>query len=992
MFLLIYFILLLQMHDILCGHECTDDEVYFEESCYKLVKLKPSGSKSIRCTNIIDSDTSNECIEYLDKFIQRLIQIYKNNLKLNDMYNFGFLDFKSTSHRSIIESIIKNHEIKKMNIFMNYYFYNNNYYVENQPSDDEHPNVMMHGSNKGLKCIYGQRIHDLNESFSFYYDDCNKEFPFICVKPYHSSEYLSANDSVTDRCSYFDKVEPGGNWFECDKLDETGMSKSHKCCMYNVKWRENFNDANKLCRKFDSFVFSLRLKGYKVILEKYAAFLSTNYLNSKLVVKDLEFFSFWTSCKSLASDPDNLDRDDQVECVQKNPVSMLASTLLQFTDVKGMKINALVNLANSTMRKNSYYNLTFVDLLLKSLKLKNITDKSLKDCNDEIFITSGNVIPKSSNLSLNECLYKLNRIFITEAFYLGRRKSISYRLETITYRTNNLNETKCFHYSKFNDGHYLSIPILNKCYHFTIIDFKSNMVNMTADDLKSVDYSAHPNYDIELDNLNPELISILMTTIGIADYKPCDSNVLFKNNYSIFITKNMCFNLISLIKFVNKNDYYLNGLTRQLTDSQIYIRLHSYSHIKAILHLTCIDQVFKLSEAIFRCSKFNDEKFCLFTCPVKCAESNDFGQVWQFSSRPFLYLNTSSICLAAIHSNIFQSNLTEFKLYLNRNHSNSGNFSMTKIKRNRINLNLWPPVYIKNTSMLTTIPFENGFYFERNTPDEIKDDIINNDAYIVIKAVYYINDEKSIITFMLYHDLQNEIKSTKFNFGKLLKFDKKMNISIEFLSEKAISFTFFSFNRSFLNNYYDVTFKPSLNKSYSIKFPINLVDFTNLKLPNEHTIRLSSNEKNFKSVRFLPKSKSKSRCKWHINSLTSGINCDIDLDLQMDNALNIIDIENELNVIYAKNFTQDLKAFTRIILTKNNSRSLCKNGGIPSNLNSSQCLCLPGYFGSNCEKICKQKYFGNRCQFSCLENNCKGSLICSADPIGLKNYLNNKKD
>jgi hypothetical protein len=896
------------------SYECNENEIYFEKSCYKLIKLD-SFENDYSCSNQMNSSVI-QCIDYLNKIVNRLIKIYTDNVKFSDLYQFTYLDIK-TSRKKIIDKLIENNKQVK-NIFLNYYIYDNNHYIENQPSDDEHPNVMMHGSNSGDKCISGERIQNLNESFRFYYEDCLKELPFICVKPY------SGNFDLEDKCSHFDKYQPGGRWFECDRLtDDFNVTKSHKCCMYNVKWNENFYDANNLCNKFDSFVFSLRLKGYKLILENYANFLSTNYFDS-IHFKDL--FSFWTSCKSKPLD--SIDSIEKHECLQKNPTAELISSLQQadFKEIQGLKINAL-NILDNKIYKKSFYNLTFVSLLLNSLK-SNLTDDNqyLKLCNK--WITS----IESNTVNLTDCLYKIWNILDAKTYFLSSRKARSFKIETKTFRSNSIiNETQCFYYSNNNETDnkfHLSIPIINVCYHLTIIDFFDSSIV----DLKNLNFSNEPNFDSELNyTLSQELYSIILNRLGIANFNECDSNQ--SNNSSILISNKSCFNLVSMIKLSqNKNDNLLEALK---TKNKAVI-LHSYSLIKNVFHLNCRDTILNINEYIYKCSKY-----CLFTCPTNC-EQDKF--IWRYSSNPFVYLNSTSVCLAAYHSNLMSSNNKEHKFYLNNNNNNVNfNPKLIQIKNNNFYSNLWPPFFIASNWNESS----NGFYFEQNFDSNESTDF-QKYPLVLIQAVYYLNDT---IDPIIYY---NSDDSNRIEF----KYKKILNGS---------SNTYFNAS----NDYYDLNFK-----QISIKFPINIID-DNLIFHSEQIIRLFRQDKQ----QMIKKIKDSNKCNWFFNTKDSGIKCNLDLNLTF-NTYELNDIYNEINIIYPNHTL--FKAFTRVILHSNRLlNNSCKNGGLPSNLNSSQCLCFPGFNGSSCEQVCRENSFGTKCQFTCPSNKtCKGLLICNLDPIG----------
>uniref|UniRef100_A0A8D8WL94 Tyrosine-protein kinase receptor Tie-1 n=1 Tax=Cacopsylla melanoneura TaxID=428564 RepID=A0A8D8WL94_9HEMI len=60
--------------------------------------------------------------------------------------------------------------------------------------------------------------------------------------------------------------------------------------------------------------------------------------------------------------------------------------------------------------------------------------------------------------------------------------------------------------------------------------------------------------------------------------------------------------------------------------------------------------------------------------------------------------------------------------------------------------------------------------------------------------------------------------------------------------------------------------------------------------------------------------------------------------------------------------------------TKNESS--CKNGG---RLENGNCVCPPGFVGSQCESPCGRNHFGEKCSFVCSNssNECKGMILCT---------------
>lgn len=132
------------------------------------------------------------------------------------------------------------------------------------------------------------------------------------MKPFKIDLYRS-NFMLPDRCSTFNQISPGGNWFDCEQLTNlthATITESQKCCMYNLDWTLTFEDANLFCERFDSQLYSLKTKGFEHILETYAAYLNTNYAKTK---ENENLFLFWTSCKLRSSIP-NVLTDHEAQC------------------------------------------------------------------------------------------------------------------------------------------------------------------------------------------------------------------------------------------------------------------------------------------------------------------------------------------------------------------------------------------------------------------------------------------------------------------------------------------------------------------------------------------------------------------------------------------------------------------------------------------------------------------------------------------------------
>ena len=386
-------------------------------------------------------------------------------------------------------------------IFLNAYFFNNNHYIQNQPNDGTQPNLMIHDdknmSSLTEKCIYGHRNQNQSESFGFYIDDCNRKFSFICIKPYSLGSNV-IDQHMNDRCSHFNTHEPGGNWFECDRLvsifdqqdlSDLKLSESQKCCMYNVEWKENFYDANNLCKKFNSHVFSLKTKGYKNILESYANYLRFNYdeLNS-------DFFYFWTSCK-LKAKKLNILSSFEPECLGATAdFDFTDDSSAQDKDTTGFEISAVKFSTSNNTFKNIFLNLTFLSRFLNEMQLHledntDINAQNLKACCDLYHI----------NFNSNSRFVCLKNIFLQlyNAVLLGQRKLVPFTFQTRLEDNN---------YSLSNKSIDLSLPFLNKFYHFTLVNITGFTEINSSLLLKNLNYT---NKALPLINPSLNLVSSL---------------------------------------------------------------------------------------------------------------------------------------------------------------------------------------------------------------------------------------------------------------------------------------------------------------------------------------------------------------------------------------------------------------------------------------------------------------------------------------------------
>ncbi|KAL2100137.1 hypothetical protein ACEWY4_004531 [Coilia grayii] len=59
----------------------------------------------------------------------------------------------------------------------------------------------------------------------------------------------------------------------------------------------------------------------------------------------------------------------------------------------------------------------------------------------------------------------------------------------------------------------------------------------------------------------------------------------------------------------------------------------------------------------------------------------------------------------------------------------------------------------------------------------------------------------------------------------------------------------------------------------------------------------------------------------------------------------------------------------------------CANGGVCHD-ETGECLCPPGFKGSNCEIVCGEGRFGRTCKERCLNGDCQSMVFCLRDPYG----------
>ena len=947
----IYLLLLLKLLNT--QNVCGVDEVTFRDVCYGLVEFKKLIENSNKellfkmasCENILNETSRNDqtdlkmCLESLKEAIKLLTRIYIHNSKLDTFYEFGYLN--KQTYKKIFHNLVEvdfnyrknsfHHNLKT--IFLNAFLFNNNHYIENQPNDGTQPNLMIH-DDKNMsaltdKCIYGHLNQNQSESFGFYVGDCNRKFPFICIKPYRLSIDVS-DQQTNDRCSHFNTHEPGGNWFECDRLtrvfdqdfDDLKLSESQKCCMYNVEWKENFYDANNLCKQFNSHVFSLKIKGYKNILETYANYLSVNYDDS-----NSDFVYFWTSCK-LRAKKLNVLSSFEPECLSVTP-DFDSTDDSSSKDTAGFEISGV----NITTYENILLNLTFITRFLNEMQhnIETNSDISLKTSNSRLVYVK--------NIFLQ--LYN--------AVLLGRRKLVPFLFQTRL-------EDK---YTKkvYNQSIDLSLPFLNRFYHFSLVNITGFTEINSSLLLENFTFT---NKALPLINPSLNLVSSLLNVLGIIKMVRCRADEPIGSSFVItnfYANEQICF---KITHFIKEETY----MTKTLTTSNYLIVLHSYSFVHKILYLNCQTTATESTNVLQECLQYYNYEFCRVKCPKNC--DLDRHNVWQSTEAQFVYWEISSVCQAGYHSNSLNYDTYETTLYIGNKLPVSNNRVMFN---NGIFSNIWP--FEQNIKIKSKLEF----YFKNSSFNPMENFRKSKETLLMVKSAYFLNESQLAV---------NILCSVRFTYnlrGLVGHYSSQKN---EYLKKAFLKNVFtltwnISDEQKNLNNYYDLNINENNQpESVSIKFPINFLDKNNnlQVFPDKHTARQGV-DTTLNTI----KNNNRSACFWYFMNLNSSIECSSSLNLT-SNSLQINDNDKQLLIAYPRSSSLNSKLFSRILFGNNSNmaRNRCEHGGIQ--IEFSKCLCFPGFMGNYCEKICEKNSFGPNCEHSCPNNDCNGYLICTTDPIG----------
>ncbi len=142
---------------------CNDNEVYHEKFCYTLIFFKSllnNANFSLDCLNK-NNYLLESCKTYSKQVIARLINIYTSNLKLTPVYQFAFIDTKTS--QILLERLSEKTNIKFNSLFVNSYSFDSVIYIENQSSigteikfsSTNINNDNLDKSSSANECVYG---------------------------------------------------------------------------------------------------------------------------------------------------------------------------------------------------------------------------------------------------------------------------------------------------------------------------------------------------------------------------------------------------------------------------------------------------------------------------------------------------------------------------------------------------------------------------------------------------------------------------------------------------------------------------------------------------------------------------------------------------------------------------------------------------------------------------------------------------------------------
>ena len=1035
---------------------CDENEVNHKNWCYKLSKINLANQLEA-CNSLGNGSKYLGCLKDLTK---RIFQVYTNNfyikspyeftvLSLNDKNNLNDLIWPKLIDRYLKENKLNSQNKASLNIFFNYYTHDYHVYIRNQPKNDEIPNLMIYPDAADLKnlsqvCIIGQQVQSNNESFMFKYSECNKNYPFICVKPINIHKQSSRIE--IDRCSSLKESFPGGNWIECDKLinifDDSSnglfstISESQKCCMYNINLNENFSNANSFCSRFDSQVFSSKIIGYKSILEYYASYLNTNYGKSN----KLEYLNFWTSCKT-----NDITSNENSTCIEDSDSKITEKYEFSLAVNNGLEIVSLnITLPNAERNKTkealSYETVRFnLSRVFQLLNQFSANDGFLITPELKLFIESSSkqfiydelcesLINKPSNLSEDgasiKCLIKLFDFIINDSVFLIR-KNLKYdhlklnMVRTRKFNESNLARNECFDYFEENDRlAHLSLPFLNKCYHLTL--FRLNSTSMDAKTLDSLNKklvyfpfmlnSSQHNVDLPLTEIKLQVLYSILDMAGITEIKcepELNQNLTLKilsvksltnaNKFnSCLVNSYIYLSITGLNRFNKKNNVWMQNLTSFLNSPHsIMLSLHSYSLLEKTLQLNCYDSLSELKNEVEKCLRFYGGNYCVFTCPANCSSEKYEWVVWEYGNGS--YLAQSNICQAELHANGFANKFsgTHLKnvLFMASMSEKFEKVNENGVSKNNITANTWPPAGLDGSSL--QLRDKDLFYFRRNLNFKNVEQAESGsfDYLMLVKAVHLVQKKKPIeLNFKLY--VYNNIKNSSVNMSDLKFYMKRLipdndNHMIYKQVSKLKNRTVFSLtNELYL---FDFSLNLELIKLFNNYFELfaylnDAKQAESLKYPLNFMSSASSTPN--KHVARLSQNETDSI--YLANNSEHKIDCkwnlmNLNLGIACSDGLKLkhTNMSKQNFIVYpVESAKSNMKAFARVIFLESQTSNICEHAGSENPKNKSECRCLPGFSGSKCENVCQKGYFGRNCEIKCPEPGCNGYLICSQDPIG----------
>ena len=968
-----------------------------------------------------------ECLRELSAIF---LDIYTKATLLTDTLNNKRTDYEftilktSTKHERVWRRLYKINPNYASNVFVHLYSFQNHFYIRNQPINDEAPNLLIHTDHHDLdkNCILGQQIQSSNESFKFKSDSCFKKLPFICVKPFD----LVNEHNSSDRCLYFKVNSPGGNWIECDKLlkifsQKHEVSESQKCCMYNINWKQTFDDASEICSKFDSHVYSYKTRGYKLMLENYASYLN---VNGDRAVQDTQFLKFWTSCKYVSATQEKCIEDESNDEDVENYVHSVSNFNSGFEIIS---FDLSLNANNRLNFKQKNFNLSLIHKIIlflstDSTNVKLIETENFSDNNCSV-VSASFLKEENRNFLLN-CLIQLYQDLTKDSLFLASRRTNFNYFEINVLRPrnysneNNENDHSCFSvHQNSNQTTHFNMPFMNKCFHMSVTNFEKsfhksfiepgNSANLNMELVRLNEFygvlSALNIIQVECEpdpsNFSETLSYIFVDLNRTSDFLNCSSNLFYVKR----------FNKYNKIRNLSTSDNYSLELANliQRIGKKAIISMKSFSYMHKIVILNCQSSVSELAQLIEKCNKFNDEEFCMFQCPSSCDETKSIENVWQID--PFEYHIESSICQAAFHANVFNrdehGDLKRGVLFYNSNILRNKSSQVYQMSNNGIQTHLWwPSLVLESINLYSYL----SFGFNKSLLNFDSYDLEQTKIIVLIRAINFIQNlsENSLINFTVYAKLVEPFKISHVmsNYdGEFDPFEEKIHSEYKLKFSDNITIIRVNITSSSyhsLNNY----FAFEMNGS-KVKFPVNLVHLKSqadsFKLNTPHTFRFFSNQNEthittVKPVQLFTNNTKykKPNCIWYISGLNiseESSKCFLNLTSKLNkispSQMNPKKMVLDDSIVYPLIEYQNLKIFkkfTRVFYMKHeNSQVKCKNGGM-KNYEDRDCICLPGFYGNMCESACKPGYFGPNCEASCSNFDCSGFLICSQDPVGCK--------